>query len=88
MDEVICDVDENNNYLAGYYYGFTNDEENRRYARSADIFDFPEGWNGATDLYVPVSLHKMIGVGYDSDDDWTEKSAMTIIGIMEMCLSV
>lgn len=73
MDEVICDVDENNNYLAGYFYGFTNDEENRRYARSADIFDFPEGWNGATDLYVPVSLHKMIGVGYDSDDDWTEK---------------
>lgn len=73
IEEDIRDIDANNNYLAGYFYGFTNDEENRRYARVADLLDFPNGWDGSTDLYTPTSLHKMIGVGYDNDDQWIEK---------------
>lgn len=68
--EEIRDIDDNNIYHGGVFYGFTNDEANTRYGQSKEEFLYAADWNGLT--YTPCTGKHWTGTGYESDDTWQE----------------
>lgn len=71
-DEEIRDIDSNNCYHGGTFYGFTNDEANTRYGQSKEVFGYAADWNGV-DETPSYGMHWK-GAGYDTDNDWIESS--------------
>ena len=70
--EEIRDIDDNNCYHGGVFYGFTNDVANTRYGQAKEEFGYPEDWNHVDE--TPSYGKHWKGTGYDSDDSWVEES--------------
>lgn len=71
-DEQIRDIDDNNCYHGGIFYGFTDDEANTRYGQSKEEFGYPADWNHV-DETPSYGMHWK-GAGNDTDNTWIESS--------------
>ena len=71
-DEQIRDIDDNNCYHGGVFYGFTDDEANTRFGESKEEFGYPADWDHVNE--TPSYGMHWRGTGNDSDDSWIESS--------------
>lgn len=69
-DEQIRDIDDNNCYHGGVFYGFTDDEANTRYGQSKEEFGYPADWDHVNE--TPSYGMHWRGTGNDTDDSWVE----------------